>query len=121
MSTDRPSGDDRGGPNAGGSYPADLDQRERFLLYCLSRHGTMALWDLADEVVVWTTGKRVPDVPAERCRTVYLTLYHTHVPRLERAGLVEYEDDRDLVALSDAALGVACRKPAPPTGTPRPD
>lgn len=116
MSTDRPSGDVPGDPGEGGSHPADLEARERYLLYCLSRHGTTALWDLADEVVVWETGERLPGVPAEQCRTVYLSLYHTHVPRLERAGLVEFEDDRELVALSDAALGIACRKPAPPTG-----
>lgn len=117
MSTERPSGDDPGGPGDGESHPADVDARERYVLYCLSRHGTMALWDLADEVVVWERGERLPDVPADECRTVYLSLYHTHVPRLERAGLVEYEDDRDLVALSDAAIGVACRKPASPSST----
>lgn len=112
MSTDRLSGERAGSEVDDGEYPADLDARERYVLYCLGRHGRMALWDLADELIVWETEQRFPDIPADECRTTYLALYHTHVPRLERADLVEYDADRDLVALSDAALGLACRKPA---------
>lgn len=115
MAPDRPSGDRLGGQTEDGGYPASLDDRERYVLYCLSRHGNMALWDVADELVVWETGNRLPDVPADVCRTTYLSLYHTHVPRLERAGLVVYEPDRDRLALSDSALEIACREPAPPT------
>lgn len=81
---------------------ATLDRRERYVLYCLSVHGPLALSDLADEVTVWETGRRLPEVPATEERTVYLALYHTHVPRLERAGLVVYGQELDLVALSSA-------------------
>lgn len=112
-----PSSGGPGSPAAGDDdrYPDDIDAKERYVLYCLSRHGRMALGDLADEVTVWETGRRLPDVPPSECREAYLSLYHTHVPRLVRSGLVDYDEERDLVALSDPALGLACREP------PRPD
>lgn len=118
MSTNGPGGEDAGGRPAddGEAYHEDADVRERYVLYCLSRHGRMSLWDLADEVTVWETRTRLPDLPPSEGRKVYLALYHTHVPRLERAGLVDYLPKRDLVALSDASLGVACRKPPRPEG-----
>jgi len=116
MSTNERDGDgasaDAGGD--GEPYPDDLDRRERYVCYCLSKHGRMALWDLADEVTVWETGARLPSLPPSEGRKVYLALYHTHVPRLERAGLVRYRPGRDLVALTDDAIALACREPARP-------
>lgn len=120
MSTDRPAGNSGGELGDQQDVPTTLDVRERYVLYCLSEHGQMALRDLADEVTVWERDTLLPDVPPDECREVYLSLYHTHVPRLERAGLVDYASDRDLLSLSDAALGLACREPASPTGTSRP-
>jgi|GEM_PF-2295668 len=100
-------------------YPDDIDAREQYVCYCLAEHGTMALWDLADEVTVWETRTRLPNLPPSEGRKVYLSLYHTHVPRLERAGLVEYRAERDLVVLADEALDAGHReppRPAPPDG-----
>jgi len=116
MSTNGRDGDTTRPPSSGDGdpYPDDIDVRERFVCYCLSEHGRMALWDLADEVTVWETQTRLPNLPPSEGRKVYLALYHTHVPRLERAGLVEYLADRDLVVLADDAVGLACRKPARP-------
>ena len=93
---------------------AARDLRERYVLYCLSEHGVLALSDLADEVTVWETGRRLPEVPATEERTVYLALYHTHVPRLERAGLVVYGQELDLVALSSTGRERAYPKPLQP-------
>lgn len=99
---------DRGKPRTDDLYP-----RERYVLYSLARHGRMALADVADEVTVWEGGARLPDLPASEARTVYLSLYHTHVPRLRRRGLVGYALERDLVWLTDEARGLALREPSP--------
>lgn len=91
-----------------------LQARERYVLHCLSQHGRMALPDLADEVVVWETKSRLPELPPGEARTVYLSLYHTHVPRLERHGLVRHAAERDLVWLDGEARELDFRKPSRP-------
>lgn len=90
-------------PGPGVERDDDLYARERYVLYCLLRHGRMSLADVADEVTVWEAGAPLPELPASEPRTVYLSLYHTHVPRLRRRGLVGYAVERDLVWLTDEA------------------
>jgi len=48
-------------------------------------------------VAIRETGHNVADIPAEQVQKVYLSLYHDHLPRLVDAGLLEYDQERDLV------------------------
>lgn len=91
------------------SHAATLDatfdvlsnRRRREALRCLAAHDEpMALADLADEVAVAERGGPITDIPAEAVKRVYVSLYHTHVPNLENAGFVRYDQERDLVALA---------------------
>lgn len=66
----------------------------------LTDHATMALADLADEIAVWETSSSLEQIPAEDVLVIYNDLYDTHVPALERAGFVEYDEERDLVSLT---------------------
>lgn len=109
MPPDDPAGSDRG--DAAESLEAQLYTRERYVLYCLARHGPMALSDLAGEVVTWESGERLPDLPQSEARTAYLSLVHTHVPRLKRLGLARYSPERDLLRLSEDARGLEPREP----------
>lgn len=75
------------------------DQRRRLLLTVMRTYGEeLTLPDAAEEVAVRETGRKVTNIPAERVREVYLSLYHDHLPRLVDAGLLEYDQERDLVA-----------------------
>lgn len=77
------------------------DQRRRLLLAVMRTYGEeLTLPDAAEEVAVRETGLNVTNIPAERVREVYLSLYHDHLPRLVDAGLLEYDQERDLVAPS---------------------
>ncbi|SEW19528.1 DUF7344 domain-containing protein [Halobacterium jilantaiense] len=78
-------------------------ERRRHALDCLTEHGPMALPDLADEVADREHDEPLPQVPEDAVLTIYLSLYHTHVPKLQTAGVVDYDQDRDLVALADDA------------------
>jgi len=74
------------------------NRRRREALRRLAAHDEpMALADLADEVTVAERGAPITDIPAEAVKRVYITLYHTHVPRLENVGFVRYDQERDLV------------------------
>ncbi|WP_254528165.1 DUF7344 domain-containing protein [Natrinema gelatinilyticum] len=75
------------------------DRRRRLLLEVMRTYEEeLTLPDAAEEVAVRETGDIVTDIPAEQVTEVYLSLYHDHLPRLVDAGLLEYDQERDLVA-----------------------
>jgi hypothetical protein len=92
-------------PDGSESHPADegfdllANARRRGLLNLLDEHHEISLPDVADEVAIEEQGTTIVDITPNVVLDVYLSLYHDHVPRLVEAGLVEYDQERDLVAL----------------------
>lgn len=76
-------------------------ERRRIALSYLQNHRSLALADLAELVAEEEWGKNVTAIGDEFVRDVYLSLYHTHVPELEDAHLVQYTQDQDIVATTD--------------------
>ena len=82
-------------------FDALAHRRRRYVLECLREDGTpVALAELADEVAARERETPVHDVPAEQVERVYLSLYHTHVPKLAGADVVEYSPGNGMVELS---------------------
>ncbi|OAQ52270.1 hypothetical protein HTG_11655 [Natrinema mahii] len=78
--------------------------RRRYALQCLREYETpLALADLADEVAVREHDRPLPEIPSEAVKRIYVSLYHTHVPKLADADHVRYSQERDEVALLDHA------------------
>ena len=76
------------------------DSRRRHAVAVLETHGEpLSLADVADEVASMETGRPLPDIPPETVLEVYCALYHTHVPLLERADVVCYDQQTDTVSL----------------------
>ncbi len=75
--------------------------RRRHALACLAKHAQMTLADLADEIAVKEWEQRIDSIPAEAVLDIYFALYYRHVPRLADAELVDYDQERDLVVLTD--------------------
>ena len=75
--------------------------RRRTAYRTLVSHGDLSLPDLADEVAVAERDRPLPEIDPDAVLQVYLSLYHTHVPKLADAGLVEYDQEADFVALTD--------------------
>lgn len=65
--------------------------------------GSIGLADLADEVATAEHGTVISEIPAEEVRRVHLDLYHSHVPKLARADVVEYSKEADRIGLSVGA------------------
>lgn len=79
-----------------------LSQKRRlYALYCLERYQTpIALADLADEVArLEHDSSTLHQVPKEAVKRIYLDLYHCHIPKIEEANLLEYNQEHDLVYL----------------------
>ena len=87
-----------------GTFRALQHQRRRHALDCVRTHQSLALADLAELVLERETGTAASDHDPERVRCVYFSLYHTHLPILRDASLVEYEQDADVVGARDEAV-----------------
>lgn len=76
------------------------DQRRRSLLRCLNEYeNTMALADVADEIATREREKPITELSAEEVKTVYISLYHEHIPKMVDAGVVRYNQEKDMVML----------------------
>ncbi|QSW98323.1 DUF7344 domain-containing protein [Haloterrigena alkaliphila] len=77
-------------------------RRRRYALECLREYeNPLPLADLADEVAVREHDAPITEIPPEEVRRIYLTLYHTHVPKLAAAEYVDYSQERDTVTLRE--------------------
>ncbi len=73
--------------------------RRRQILAHLHRHdGQADLRSLARDTAMEETGGSVEDDDVKR---FYISLYQTHVPKLEEVGLVRYDSDTKVVELTD--------------------
>jgi DNA-binding transcriptional ArsR family regulator len=90
------------GPSTERLFRLLADARRRRALRCLSEHAMrLTLADLADEVAVRERETSIDQIPAEEVKQVYMSLYHNHVPKLVDAGIAEYDQDADTVALDE--------------------
>jgi len=84
-------------------FRALADRKRRHVLACLQEHHTVSLADLAEFVAGRESGGDATTVSAEVARDVYLSLYHNHVPKLEEADLLRYDQENDLVTRTEDA------------------
>jgi len=68
--------------------------RRRYVLYYLREHGgPVELTDLAEKLAAWENDTTVAELSPQARKRVYVSLYQTHVPKLQEAGLIEYDSD----------------------------
>lgn len=74
------------------------NQRRRHTLRVVRAHGeSITLPDVADEVAVRERGRPLPEISPETVSEIYISIYHDHLPRLVDAGLLAYDQERDLI------------------------
>ncbi|WP_424005555.1 DUF7344 domain-containing protein (plasmid) [Haloarcula salina] len=79
------------------------DRRHRHLLYCLYMYTPpLTLPDIADQPTVWEYSGRGDDYFQERL-DIYDSLYYDHLPVLQSADIVTYEQGNDIVRLGPTA------------------
>lgn len=77
------------------------NQRRRHVLHSLrDRQLPVTLIDLAKDVATREQETLNGDVPPEEVSRVHLALYHSHIPKLADANIVDYSRERDAVTLS---------------------
>ncbi|MGA9401640.1 DUF7344 domain-containing protein [Haladaptatus sp.] len=80
------------------------NQRRRYALHYLKQADeTVQLSDLAEQVAAWENDTTVGAISAAERKRVYTALYQSHLPKLDDAGIVDYNQNRGIVELSTAA------------------
>lgn len=90
-------GDDANGPEdaPGRGKVFDLlsNHRRRYAIHFCKREETpVALGELAEQVAAWELEKEIPEITSAERKRVYTSLQQTHLPTLDDAGMVEFEN-----------------------------
>lgn len=79
------------------------NQRRRYAIHYCKREGEpVTLGDLAEHVAAWELEKDVEAITSAERKRVYTSLQQTHLPTLERADMIEF-DDRTIELTDEAA------------------
>ncbi|USZ69599.1 hypothetical protein NGM10_07675 [Halorussus salilacus] len=92
-------------PNANASplsqdnvFDALASRRSRYVLTFLREADEpVDMEDLVETVATWETGKPIDLVSKEHCERVFTSLRHSQLPKLSMMGMVEYDEDDDVV------------------------
>jgi len=84
-------------------YEVLSNRRRRYAIHHLKQtDGPVDVSTLAEQVAAWENGKPVEELDSQERKRVYISLYQSHLPTLEKRGLVAYDDDRGIVELTDS-------------------
>ena len=82
------------------------DRRRRYVLYALAESPEWTLQELATRLVAWEEGVEDDDVGPNCRERRYISLYHTHVPKLDDEGVVEFDADTERITTGERAAEV---------------
>ena len=90
------------GARSEGDAPASLD-RETVFSILRSRDDPVGLRELSERVAAWENGCEPDEVTSKERKRVYAALHQSHLPKMDREGVVEYDPDRGTIELTDAS------------------
>jgi hypothetical protein len=81
------------------------NSRRRHIIYYLSEADEpLSLKRLATMIAAAESDTPESEITSEERQRVYISLYQTHLPKLEETGVVTYDEDERLVSLTEGAL-----------------
>ncbi len=89
------------GPSSESIYGLLADRRRRYALHYLKQQDEpVTLRELAEQVAAWENGKPVDALRSQERKRVYIALYQSHLPSMDREGIIEYDADRGVATLA---------------------
>lgn len=89
-------------PDKGEVFDLLSNHRRRYTIhFCKQQERPVTLSDLAEQVAAWEQDKTVAEIEWDERKRVYTSLQQTHLPTLDDAGMINYEDGE--VELTDRA------------------
>ena len=84
-------------------YDLLSNARRRYVISCLrDRDEPVELTDLSRAVAAWENDTSVEELSDQQTKRVYVSLYQTHVPKLDDSGLVDYDQETGEIALTSS-------------------
>lgn len=81
--------------------------RRRYVLYYLrTTDEPVKLTALAEQVAAWENDTAAEKITEQERKRVYVSLYQTHIPRLDEVGVIQYDQDSGEIELSDDAHSI---------------
>jgi len=78
-------------------------RRRRVLEHLRANGGESTLSDLAEHIAALENDVEVAQLSSDQRKRVYIGLYQCHLPKLDGAGVVDYDKNRGTVVLCEAA------------------
>jgi hypothetical protein len=72
-------------------------RRRDVLRYLRTADEPVRLRELAEQVAAWEQGTSIDDLSSDERQRVYISLYQSHLPKLDNHGIVDYDKDRGRV------------------------
>lgn len=76
------------------------------LYYLRQSGGSASVQELAEQIAALENDVEVEELQSQQRKRVYVSLYQTHIPKLESTGIIEYDDARGIVYLTDRAMEI---------------
>ena len=94
--------DEGGGLSKGEVFEVLRNQRRRYVLQYLKQDSRpVELGDLAQQVAAWEYETVPEEVTPEQRKRVYTTLQQTHLPKMDEAGILEFDSDAGIIRVTD--------------------
>lgn len=86
------------------AYDLLSNSRRRFVLsYLRSKDGAVPLNELSQRLAAQENDAPVDELTDQQIKRIYVSLYQTHLPKLEEAELIEYDREHSVLELREAA------------------
>jgi hypothetical protein len=76
-------------------------RRRETISYLLEHDGTSTLSDLAEHIAALENGIEVVELSSDQRKRVYIGLYQCHLPKLDKAGVIDFDKNRGTVVLRE--------------------
>ena len=75
------------------------DQRRRFALHLLKREGdeTVTIGEMAEQIAAWENGIDMAEITGNERKRVYTALQQSHLPKMDKAGVIDFNKNRGVV------------------------
>ncbi|MFP9060842.1 DUF308 domain-containing protein [Natrialbaceae archaeon A-chndr2] len=79
------------------------NQRRRHILHALMREDqALEIGTLSQEIAAWEDGNALEEVSSKDRKRVYTALQQSHLPKMDKSGVVDYNSDRGTVEPTEA-------------------
>lgn len=78
-------------------------RRRKVLSYLRQSDGRATVQELAEEIAALENEVQVDELSREQRKRVYVSLYQTHLPKLEEAEIIDYDEEGGEIRLTDRA------------------